>query len=205
MWPVHGHKWCEDNSVGPFLAVPVLYYFWRLFGKKYSFPLKKRSFLYIICTSSCWYLVKYVKIVGYLIAVCLTWSVRFSQHLRSSTYSVTIIRSVIVNTVESAKTWCQNNSDFTVFLNRRLTIFRRLNIYNLLSSRQWYTFRDFARIQDLYWMICLTRRSSTKSLVPSQFSAPFPFSPFNPSWYIALLYNSYNSIILDTNYLQITQ
>ena len=36
------------------------------------------------------------------------------------------------HTVESAKTWCQHNSDFTVLLNRRITIFRKLNIYNSL-------------------------------------------------------------------------
>ena len=47
----------------------------------------------------------------------------------------TIIRSVIVNTVESTKTWGQNNLDFTVFLNRRITIFGKLNIYNLF--RDW--------------------------------------------------------------------
>ena len=76
------------------------------------------------------------EIVGYLITVCATFSV--SQNLRSSTYTVTIIPSVIGNTVEcrvpSAKTWCQSNLDFIVFLNRRITIFRKLNIYNLLRD-----------------------------------------------------------------------
>ena len=84
--------------------------FLRAFWKKYSFLLKKQSFLYITCTSSCSQL---VKIVGHLITVCLTCSVRFSQNLRSSPYSVTIIRSIIVYTVGSAKTWYQNNSDYT--------------------------------------------------------------------------------------------
>ena len=31
MWPVRGKKWWEDNSVVPFLAIPVLYYFLRAF------------------------------------------------------------------------------------------------------------------------------------------------------------------------------
>ena len=64
---------------------------------------------------------KYVKIVGYSITVCLTFFVRFSQNLRSSEYLATIIRIVIVNTVERAKTWCHFTEHFTVFLNPRIT------------------------------------------------------------------------------------
>ena len=40
MWPVRSQKWCEDNSVVPFLAIPVLYYFWGLFGKSIRFYWK---------------------------------------------------------------------------------------------------------------------------------------------------------------------
>ena len=37
MWQVRGQKWCEDNSILPFLAIPVLHYFLRAFWKKYFF------------------------------------------------------------------------------------------------------------------------------------------------------------------------
>ena len=60
--------------------------------------------------------------------------VYISQNLWRSTYSVTIIRSVIVNTVESAKTWCQNNSDFPEFFNCRITVSE-----NLIFIFHWQT------------------------------------------------------------------
>ena len=50
-------------------------------------------------------------------------------------YSDTIVLIVIVNKVESAKTWCQYNSNFNVVLNRHITNFRKLNIYNLFIER----------------------------------------------------------------------
>ena len=44
--PVRGQKWCNDNSVVPFLALPLLYYLWGLFGKNIRFFWKTIFSLY---------------------------------------------------------------------------------------------------------------------------------------------------------------
>ena len=43
MWPVHGQKWCKDNSVVPFFAIAVLFDFWG-FVKKVFVSIEKPIF-----------------------------------------------------------------------------------------------------------------------------------------------------------------
>ena len=126
MWSMHGQKWCKDNSVVPFLAIYLFYTVSEGFVEKVFVTIRETIFsLYnmhiIVLITNCRLL------DNSALNVFCKVLVRIPEVLHIQ--SRTIIRSVIVNTVESAKPWWQNNLDFTVFLNCRITIFRKFNIF----------------------------------------------------------------------------
>ena len=106
MWLLRGQKWCKDNFVLPFLAILVLYYFKGggvklfVFIEMTIFPLYSIHIIVFIASEKR----KNYRLLANSVLIVTFSVITFIQNLRSSTYSATIMRSVIISMVKNAKT-----------------------------------------------------------------------------------------------------